>query len=78
MIASALAVELFVTVLQHPMRGCAFAQTFSDDGDGDVNEFEATETGSCLGLVPHQVIPDLGTSVSAVAWFILASVPGGK
>jgi len=55
MIASALAVELFVSVLQHPMRGCAFAQTFSDDEDGDVNEFEATETGSCLGLVPHQI-----------------------
>lgn len=48
MIASALAVELLVGVLQHPQRGCAFAQTFRNDDDDD-------DEGSCLGVIPHQI-----------------------
>ena len=52
MIASALAVELLVSVLQHPKRGCAYAQAVADD---DEDEDESREAGSCLGIIPHQV-----------------------
>jgi ubiquitin-like modifier-activating enzyme ATG7 len=43
MIASALAVELMVTCLQHPLKGLASSETSSSHGD------------SCLGLIPHQI-----------------------
>ncbi|XP_052284162.1 ubiquitin-like modifier-activating enzyme ATG7 isoform X2 [Dreissena polymorpha] len=46
-IASALAVELLVSVLQHPERGCAPADT----GDTDTG----SDTDCPLGLVPHQI-----------------------
>ncbi|XP_060572197.1 ubiquitin-like modifier-activating enzyme ATG7 isoform X2 [Ruditapes philippinarum] len=47
-IASALAVELLVSVLQHPERGCAPGDT----GTGD----DFLDADSCsLGLVPHQI-----------------------
>ncbi|XP_045165105.2 ubiquitin-like modifier-activating enzyme ATG7 [Mercenaria mercenaria] len=47
-IASALAVELLVSVLQHPDRGCAPGDT----GQGD----DFLDADSCpLGLVPHQL-----------------------
>lgn len=42
-IASALAVELMVTCLQHPLKGLASSETSSSDGK------------SCLGLIPHQI-----------------------
>lgn len=49
MLASALAVELFVSVLQHPLKGLAPADTTAKDAHLEA-EFE-----SALGLVPHQV-----------------------
>jgi len=52
MIASALAVELLVSVLQHPKRGCAYAQAVADE---DEDEDESREAGSCLGIIPHQI-----------------------
>ena len=48
-IASALAVELLVSVLQHPDRGCAPADTSAND------EHLTKEHVSSLGIVPHQV-----------------------
>lgn len=47
MIASALAVELLMSVLQHPHRGLAVSETLSEDDD--------SESESVLGLVPHQI-----------------------
>ena len=47
MIASALAVELLVSILQHPQGGLAAADSQSGQDDYD------TESG--LGLVPHQI-----------------------
>ena len=48
-IASALAVELLVSVLQHSEKGCAPGDT----GTGD----DFLDADSCsLGLVPHQVL----------------------
>ena len=50
MIASALAVELLVSCLQHPLKHLAPSETnlsnSSDDEDAN---------GSCLGIIPHQV-----------------------
>lgn len=46
MVASALATELLVSVLQHPLRAMAPSDSHNDDD---------TESESCLGLVPHQV-----------------------
>ncbi|XP_065918994.1 ubiquitin-like modifier-activating enzyme ATG7 [Dysidea avara] len=45
MIAAALAVELMASVLQHPLKGLASADSGDDDSDGESN----------LGLVPHQI-----------------------
>ena len=56
MIASALAVELMVSILQHPLHGCAPAVTETSE-DGDDDDGESTEGQSCLGSVPHQVRP---------------------
>ena len=47
MIAAALAVELLVSILQHPQRGLAPADSHSSQDDYN------TESG--LGLVPHQI-----------------------
>lgn len=47
-IASALAVELLVSVLQHPDKGRAPGELGFDDD-------RVTEHGSPLGIVPHQV-----------------------
>lgn len=47
MMAAALAVELMVSVLQHPLETDAPAST------GDYSEMENAE--SCLGIVPHQI-----------------------
>jgi ubiquitin-like modifier-activating enzyme ATG7 len=51
MIASALAVELLVSCLQHPLKHLAPSETNlsnkSDDEGAD---------GSCLGIIPHQVL----------------------
>ena len=49
MLASALAVELLVSLLQHPLKGFAPADTSARDAHLEA-EFE-----SALGLVPHQV-----------------------
>ncbi|XP_033097274.1 ubiquitin-like modifier-activating enzyme ATG7 [Anneissia japonica] len=49
MIAAALAVELLVTILQHPSGGYASADTSSKD------DHMTSEASSPLGLVPHQV-----------------------
>ncbi|XP_064614814.1 LOW QUALITY PROTEIN: ubiquitin-like modifier-activating enzyme ATG7 [Liolophura sinensis] len=49
MIASALAVELFVSVLQHPEKGLARAETSAKD------EHLTKDFSSSLGLVPHQI-----------------------
>jgi ubiquitin-like modifier-activating enzyme ATG7 len=52
MIASALAVELMVTVFQHPLKEQAYSFTnYSSDFDND-----SAGNESCLGIVPHQVI----------------------
>ena len=45
-LASSLACELFVTILQHPLGGCAPA---------DGNQPPSQETSQPLGLVPHQI-----------------------
>lgn len=44
-IAGALAVELFVSILQHPLKGLAPAESDQD----------ATETSSLLGIIPHSI-----------------------
>lgn len=49
-IASALAVELLVSVLQHPSKGQAPGEMGFDDD-------RVTDQGSPLGIVPHQVSP---------------------
>lgn len=50
MIASALAVELLASCLQHPLKHLAPSETNLSSGndDDDVD-------GSCLGIIPHQV-----------------------
>jgi ubiquitin-like modifier-activating enzyme ATG7 len=49
MIASALAVELYISILQHPLK----YQVPSSINTGD--DFESSPDDSCLGIVPHQV-----------------------
>jgi ubiquitin-like modifier-activating enzyme ATG7 len=49
MLASALAVELLVSLLQHPLKGFAPADTSVKDAHLE------TEFESALGLVPHQI-----------------------
>jgi len=50
MIASALAVELMVSLLQHPIKGAAASSSNVN------NELKASnEEESCLGMVPHQI-----------------------
>lgn len=44
-IAGALAVELFVSILQHPLKGLAPAE----------NDQDNTETISLLGIIPHSI-----------------------
>ncbi|XP_054163374.1 ubiquitin-like modifier-activating enzyme ATG7 [Oppia nitens] len=51
MLASALAVELMVSVLEHPMRGYAPSLVINGDYCDDVD----TDTETALGLVPHQI-----------------------
>ena len=46
MIASAMAVELLISCLQHPLRHQAPSETSSSD-----DQIES----SCLGIIPHQV-----------------------
>lgn len=43
--AGALAVELFVSILQHPLKGLAAAESDQD----------STETSSLLGIIPHSI-----------------------
>ncbi|CAG2115500.1 unnamed protein product [Medioppia subpectinata] len=54
MLASALAVELMVSVLQHPMRGEAPALIVSGRGD-EYTDAVDEDTETALGLVPHQI-----------------------
>ncbi|CAG2177480.1 unnamed protein product [Oppiella nova] len=51
MLASALAVELMVSVLQHPLRGAAPALVVSGDYMDEVD----SDAETALGLVPHQI-----------------------
>lgn len=53
MVASAIAVELLISCLQHPLKH----QAPSDSNSNNVVDFDSdeTDTTSCLGLVPHQV-----------------------
>ena len=55
--AGALAVELLVSVLQHPQKGAACGDTTAREAHLEA-EFE-----SALGLVPHQVLRDRGKTL---------------
>jgi len=61
MIASALAVELAVSVLQHPLRGLAPAVIAGRNGpdrranDDDDDQHTKAGSNSCLGYVAHQI-----------------------
>ena len=54
MVASALATELLVTCLQHPLKHQAPSDTNSNGSQNEDLDDKETEA-SCLGIVPHQV-----------------------
>ncbi|CAF0965052.1 unnamed protein product [Adineta steineri] len=55
MMASALSVELLVSIIQHPLRGQCSAMIRAD-----LEETSAPEAISCLGIVPHTIRGFLG------------------